>query len=587
MRILLLLLSLWNISYAASGGGHKLVSAYFDRPLNCPLRFSNLSGLRDQIQTLTSSLGNGCTQNGQQALKQLNTSVGNLEGIATTWSTQQGTDQKAQNAQLAKNASQVLGSLNIITSNTECFYDIRSRGTLPVVSDVVMSLSQLGLLIPSTTGTLVATGGYLAGSGMKIINELVKKKFNWNRPEERRAFLELNCAFFDNRRIMEEMGLFTPETKSFRSKLIDQMRTERLTLIKLQKSQEAEIIKNQKTLDDELMSVDEVKEAAVSPVLVRKLEELNLNLSSRPADHASKWKQLTILSEVATSSVEMLRELKLEGPQNINAAKVLLNNFEIILPDLVRDGKAWNVSIDEYEMKYRGPIIAFAGQVASAVKNELVFLEAIASSKDKSLAERLSQQKIDLRESRAISWGASQRLFSIEARISSLENAETGSLFSKDDQGKSDAVEILDHYRKLQKSILGKEGKGYLKNSLERMDDVLFALNKQIGQFDESETQREKCASAEKLRFVWAQYRYTAQESYDFVATNQDLSFSSYKIGKEKQKRSSTYVLAQISSVEDIDEGNKPFVGSVGYYMSSVRSLMDGVESRLQGSGCF
>jgi hypothetical protein len=290
---------------------------------------------------------------------------------------------------------------------------------------------------------------------------------------------------------------------------------------------------------------------------------------------------------VATSSVEMLRELKLEDPQNINAAKVLLNNFEIILPDLARDGKAWNVSIDEYEMKYRGPVIAFAGQVASAVKNELVFLEAIASSKDKSLAERLSQQKIDLRESRAISWGASQRLFSIEARISSLENAETGSLFSKDDQGKSDAVEILDHYRKLQKSILGKEGKGYLKNSLERMDDVLFALNKQISQFDESETQREKCASAEKLRFVWAQYRYTAQESYDFVATNQDLSFSSYKIGKEKQKRSSTYVLAQISSVEETDEGNKPFVGSVGYYMSSVRSLMDGVESRLQGSGCF
>ena len=170
----MLLVSLLNISYA-SDGGHKIVSAYFDRPLNCPLRFSNLSGLRDQIQTLTSSLGNGCTQNGQQALKQLNSSVGNLEGIATTWSTQQGTDQKAQNAQLAKNASQVLGSLNIITSNTECFYDIRSRGALPVVSDIVMSLSQLGLLIPSTTGTLVATGGYLAGSGIKIIHELVKK----------------------------------------------------------------------------------------------------------------------------------------------------------------------------------------------------------------------------------------------------------------------------------------------------------------------------------------------------------------------------------------------------------------------------
>ena len=587
MKILMLLLSLLNISYASSDGGHKIVSAYFDRPLNCPLRFSNLSQLRDQIQTLSSSLGNGCTQNGQQALKQLNSSVGNLEGIATTWSTQQGTDQKAQNAQLAKNASQVLGSLNIITSNTECFYDIRSRGTLPVVSDIIMSLSQLGLLIPSTSGTLVATGGYLAGSGIKIINELVKKKFNWNRPEERRAFLQLNCAFFDNRRIMEEMGLFTPETKSFRSQLINQMRTERLTLIKLQKKQEIETIKGQTILDNELMSIDEVNEAGLSPVLVRKLEELTQSLSSRPADHASKWKQLTVLSSVAITSVELLRGLKLEEPQNINAAQMLLNNFEIILPDLVRDGKAWNASIDEFEMKYRGPIMAFVAQVATAVKNQLVFLEAVASGKDKNLADKLSQQKVDLRESRAISWGASQRLFSVEARIQSLENAETNSLFSQDDEGKSDAVEILDHYRKLQKSILGKEGKGYLKNSLKRMDDVLLALNKQIGQFDESENQKEKCASAEKLRFVWAQYRYTSQESYDFVATNRDLSYSSYKIGKEKQKRSSNYVFAQISSVEEIEEGNKPFEGSVGYYMSSVRSLTDGVESRLQGSGCF
>ncbi|MBA2405962.1 MAG: hypothetical protein H0V66_14395, partial [Bdellovibrionales bacterium] len=265
------------------------LSAYFNRPLNCPLRFSHLSQLRDSIQSLTAALGNGCTKSGQQALNQLNSSVGNLEGMASSWSTYQGTDQKAQNAILAKNASQVLGSLNIITSNSACFYDIRSRGALPVVADVVMSISQIGLLIPSATGVMAATGGHIAGSALKIINELVKKKFNWNKPEERRSFLQLNCAFFDNRQVIEEMGVFNPETKVFKEKLLEDMQRERLQLIKVQKQQELTIRKAENSLDIEIAGIKAAKEQGLNPLLKRKLDELSANLSGRPSDYSAKW----------------------------------------------------------------------------------------------------------------------------------------------------------------------------------------------------------------------------------------------------------------------------------------------------------
>ncbi len=586
MKTLLLIILMFQVTHAFSQEAHKYVSAYFERPLSCPLRFSNLSHLRDQVQALTNTLGNGCTSSGQQALKQLNSSVSNLEGIASTWSTMRGNDQNAQNAQLAKNASQVLGSLNIITSNNACFYDIRSRGALPVVSDIIMSLSQLGLLIPSATGTVVAMGGYVVGSGLKIVNELVKKKFNWNKPEERRAFLQLNCAFFDNRRVIEEMGLFNPETPSFREKLIHDMKKERLKLIKTQKDFEKAALSNEAFLDEQLNSIPSIKSLGLNPILSRKLDELSLALSSRPADYAAKWKQVSSMAFLAPQIKEMLKELKLEALDD-RAVQIMVNNLENLTPHIAKDGNAWNCTIDDYELKYRGPIVAFSSQISAAIKKSMSYMEAEASAQDKKLAKRISDLKVKLIEANTMSWAASQRLTSVEARITSLENSERQYLFSEKDEGKSDAVEILDHYRKLQQSILGKEGKGYLKNSLDRMDDVLLGLKKQITQIDHAQPGREKCAAAEKLRFVWAQYHFKAQESYDFVATNLDLYRSSYKIGNEKQKAATDFVLGQIFSIEEVEEGRTPAPQSVGYYMNSVNRLMGEVEGKLQDSGCF
>lgn len=53
---------------STSFAGANVESAYFERPLSCPLRFSRLSGLRDQMQSLAATLGKGCTQASQQAL---------------------------------------------------------------------------------------------------------------------------------------------------------------------------------------------------------------------------------------------------------------------------------------------------------------------------------------------------------------------------------------------------------------------------------------------------------------------------------------------------------------------------------------
>lgn len=580
--IVLMLVSISNLGAQE----HSLISGYFERPLNCPLRFSNLSQLRDQIQALAATLGNECSQSGQQAINQLRSSVANLEGIASTFTTFQGADQKAQNAQLAKNAGQVLGSLNIITSNNSCFYDIRSRGALPVISDIIMSISQLGLLVPSTTGALVATGGYIAGSGMRIIHELVKKRFNWNRPEERRSFLQLNCAFFDNRRVMDEMGLFNPETTSFKEKLLFDLRKERSLLIQNQKQFEKQLQQIELQLDNEISQLEEARERGVSLKLKRQLELLIQNLPGRPSDVASKWKQVSNLSLHAQYLSDSLGKLQLD-PLDMQPIGLMKRNLDAALAELEADGKVWTSSIDEFEVRYRGPIVAFAPQILNSLNLKLLQIEALESAQRKEFGKKLSEIRIREKETRSLIWGAGQRLISLESKIDSLETPDTNGLFDQNDAGKSDSVEILDYYRKLQKSILGKDGKGYLKSSLSKMEDMLTGLQNQMIWIDEAKTPRERCSSAEKLRFAWAEYRYKVQESFDFVATNLDLFRASFKIGREGQRRSTYYVLTQISSVENYQNGENLKSRSVGFYMQKTKELMNKVENKLQNSGCF
>jgi hypothetical protein len=561
-------------------------SAFFERPLNCPLRFSQLANLRNQVQTLMASLGNGCTQSGQQALNQLNNSVANLEGIASAWKNYGNADNLTTNTAYARNVNQILGSLNIITSNNACFYDIKSRGTLPVLSDVIMSVSQFGLLFPSATGMMVASGGYVVGSGLKIVHQLVRKKFNWKNPEERRTFLNLNCSFFDSRKIMEEAGVFNPETQDFRDQIAKRLRLERGHLSRDLRREELMTLQIKQNLHDAIASIPGAHESNLNPALLRQLENLSLSIDKRPADQAEKWRQVAALSMVAEEILYQLRSLSLPG-QAEQMAQLLMANIERALPGLAEGGRAWTASIDEYEAGFRGPILAFLVPVSNALKQEINRKETELALNDDELAKRIAALRVELVESQAMTWALQQRLASLRLKINTLEQARGRNIFSETDEGSSDVVEVLDYYKRLQSSILGKEGRGYLEFTIKEARQVEAAMQRQIVNFDAAKNQRERCGAAEKLRFAWAQYRFRVQEVHDFVSTNMDIYRSIFRVGKIRPKRTTRYVLHQMESVEHLSSGQLPAPGSVGELMNNVQSFQEGVEYRLHHSGCF
>lgn len=580
MKKLALLLALLSVNAMALDE-----SKYFQRPLSCPLRFSSLSNFRDQVQSLVASLGKGCTQAGQAALSQINSNVTNLEGVATSFSTYSDSTDVTSSAQYAKNVSQILNNINTITANNSCFYDIKSRGTLPVLADVILSASQFGLLVPSVTGAVVATGGIIAGSAIKIIHELVKKKFNFNKPEERRAFLQLNCAFFENRRVMEESGIFNPETESFRDEIVASLRRERIDLLKAKKDQENDQLELINLLSEAINTIPSAKDRNLNPVLDRTFQEVMANLGNRPADYTIKLRQVSYLTERMDILINGVENLKLD-PKLESTRLLLFATLAKLRPDLEANGKAWTNNIDEYEMFHRGPLMAFLVPVADALKKELMTVEAELAIIDPAMAKNISQLRLQIKEAENSAWAVAMRLTSLESKISSLEKPQVG-LFSDADEGTSNEVEILDYYRKLQNSILGREGKDYIKNVLKVGKNMKEGLETQVELLDDAKTPKEKCSAAEKTRFAWAQYRYKIQEAHDFVATNLDLYRSNFRIGNERLKSSTTFVLKQIESVEAFLDGKAPAKDSVGLLMKDVSGKMTSVETKIQDSGCF
>lgn len=577
-------LAIYTLSFILTAGAQAdstTITGFFERPVSCPLRLSNLSSLRDQVQLLTSSLGPECAKNGTAA--NLNSTVANLEGITTTFNNYN-SDEKTQETQYAKNVNQLLGGLNTLTSNTACLYDIKSRGLLPVISDVVMSVSQLGLLVPSGTGMMLAAGGYVAGSGLKIVNELIKDKFNFNKSEDRRSFIQLNCAFFDSRRTMEEAGIFDLATEAYRQEFAAKLRKERAQLLKEQRERNQAVGKMEGIINESIKSLDEAQERNLDPILLKQMDELASNLSSRPGDYASKWKQVLSLSKVAENLLTGLNKLVLE--KESDALNLLGKNLTKMIPLLKEGEKAWTSNIDEWEINFRGPLMAFLVPVANSLRSEISILEGELALNDQKSAKSISSMKAQVRDINSNAWILSQRISSLETKINKLETSSS-KLFSENDEGTSNEVEILENYRKLQNAILGKSGSAYLSNAIQRSYELEEAIEKLLPMFNQARSGKEKCAAADKLRFAWTQYRFKVQEAHDFVATNMDLYRSSFRVGKEKVKKHMLYVLEQIDSVEDKQQGLIPEEDTVGELMNNVENKVDDIESKLHKSACF
>ena len=63
------------------------------------------------------------------------------------------------------------------------------------MSDIIVDFSKIGLLVPNTDVLTVSAGGVVLSSVLLLINTLFKRRFDFEKTEDRQSFIKLNCAF--------------------------------------------------------------------------------------------------------------------------------------------------------------------------------------------------------------------------------------------------------------------------------------------------------------------------------------------------------------------------------------------------------
>lgn len=148
--------------------------------------------------------------------------------------------------------SNVMNYLGKISQDDDCVNNLKKQGFLSVLANIVTSIGQTSLLVPSPSGFLFSAAGIGFGSTLKVIAGLFKSRFNWSSSEERTQFQELNCSFFDLRREIEKTQVFETTVQTRKEK-IDAIK-EQISLIEAYKNK---LISEQKEANQKIILLKE------------------------------------------------------------------------------------------------------------------------------------------------------------------------------------------------------------------------------------------------------------------------------------------------------------------------------------------
>lgn len=194
------------------------------RPSHCPLTQSNGKDLLDKLMQLENALQSGaCKEYKEGFLSSFSTSVAKLNQVQTGMPIQKSDEPASSTNQQNhfRNVSDMVGSLSGLVSDTRCALDIKERGLIPVVSDILGSASVAALYVPSNLSYLVGLSGLAVTASLKIVSSLLLPNYNMAVAKDRDNFIKLACTFYDLRNEMERNNfLRIPSKQDVRNHLM-------------------------------------------------------------------------------------------------------------------------------------------------------------------------------------------------------------------------------------------------------------------------------------------------------------------------------------------------------------------------------
>ena len=529
--------------------GDALVKKYntrYERPKSCPMESKKFSDLVAKTEELKDVLKGNCLKKENDKMTEVLESIKGIQdelknknlvsdsGTAVIGAVTGSTSTTTTSVNGLK-FSQLFSNITTMFKKNQC--SMEDGRLLEMTADLIYDSTQLGVLAGNEMGLLVAGGGFLISSTLRLIDLIFKQRFDFEKPADRQSFVKLNCAFYEIRRELDSQGALDIENSTSRDDFRDvkAINEEIMTELKGIEAEKINIAKSHLEIDKEtfknkfgdlgelkkiLAKIQKYLQSGVNTTLEIPTETQKLLMISQLAqDYDKLINQLKNYKELKISSIPMLDDLF------INEMK----KFDSL--DITAFTEAMNISAKDFNENHRAKILFHIIRINSDI-----------TSKEGTLSD--DSQKIKLAHDSKLE--ARKELLS--AKLTELRKVETrlGNLvapkeYSGLDDGSENMVTILDNHQKISTQLYGEWGDKFLKFTTFKSADEVKSFNERMELFTKKYSEIIKgkktdnlssgylCQDAQRLRLIFKRADGLVQEGFDFIATNKDIIYSDVK----------------------------------------------------------
>lgn len=538
----------------------KKYTTVVERPKSCPLESKKYSDLIAKTEAIKGVLKSNCMDKEgdkmsevlasikeiQDELKTKNmvssssSSVGNLLGSltnsdSTSTSAAGGTTAGNTNALSGLKFSALFSNITTMFKKNQC--NMEDGRVLEMTADLIYDSTQLGVLAGNELGLIVAGGGFLISSALRLIDLIFKQRFDFEKTADRQSFIKLNCSFYEIRRELDQHGVFDVENnysredyrdaKAITESLIKEIKNLEERKVNISKTHEQ---MDKKTFEENVGNLDSFKKTLLK---VKTYLQSGINTNSEIPSETQKLLMISKLSQDHGSLLTQLNSYRSLGLSSIPMLDDLfvmeLNAFDSLNTAVF--GQTLNISAKDFNENHRAKILFHIIRISDDINVKENKLAEKNNGVKKELGESIEKSKVEL-QSKLI------EMQKVENRLGNLVSPKE---YSGLDDGSENLVAILDNHQKISTQIYGEWGEKFLKFTTIKSHDEAADFSDKMARFKLRYEQvlnkkhNEKlpityvCQDAQRLRLIYKHADSLVQEGFDFIVTNKDIIHTDVK----------------------------------------------------------
>jgi hypothetical protein len=519
-----------------------------ERPKSCPLESKKFADLLAKTETIKSIFKSNCLKNDDGKVTDVLNSVnsvqdelkkkGLIDNTASLGSilgtTEDSTNATATTTTAASSVkmSTLFSNITTVLKKGQC--NLEDGRVFEIIADVINDATQLGMLSGQPIGLMVAGGGFVVSSALRLIDMIFHQKFDFDKNQSRQTFIKLNCSFYDIRKDMEGQGALDIETE-YNRKDFKEVKSLIEKLTAAQKGIDQETTDQKKVLDslDQKSLKDLVGDVSIFKKNLLRIKAYLVSGITDSADLPVDTQKFLTIAKIAqdydilVSQIKSYKELKISAMPMLDDLFLMeLKKFDQTDPLFV--SQMMNLNSKDFNEIYKAKILFHVSRVLSdiAVKEEMASTQNIEVKK---IAVLELQKRKDLFATKM------SELKKLEERLGRIVNPKE---FSASDDGSDNMISLMENYKMIAGQIYGEWGEKFLSYTTEKSFDETIAFKKKLKHYtekydevDEDEKDKHplklpspyKCQDIQRMKASFKYADSLVQAGYDFIITNKDL----------------------------------------------------------------